>query len=345
MTSILAPVAARRCEAPSLVAPAGHAVVTERARVSQDRGGWPQIQSRTAEGRVQRGMIGAMHELPDHPLTDWSSDEHWLHVGLPVFLHHCVHASEGGVVMVVAVANQKGGVGKTTSSINLAAVLAGRGRRVLAVDIDPQFALTRRLGVRSRDLPKTIVDVLAGWSGAAEAVLRSVHGIDVLPGTRELAGVELALAGEVSRETVLRDALARTRLRPGRDRHPVEPRPAHGQRAGGGRRGDRAGGRRGRGRSAGCRRATRDDRQAHSHSADRAGAGGDRDQGQAAPGDRGDDRRRARAVLGSPRSCGFRSAPRLNGPTCRARRSRSPPPTARSRWRTRSSPTTSSIGR
>ena len=109
--------------------------------------------------------------------------------------------------MVVAVANQKGGVGKTTSSINLAAVLAGRGRRVLAVDIDPQFALTRRLGVRSRDLPTTIVDVLAGWSGAAEAVLRSVHGIDVLPGTRELAGVELALAGEVSRETVLRDAL------------------------------------------------------------------------------------------------------------------------------------------
>ena len=109
--------------------------------------------------------------------------------------------------MVVAVANQKGGVGKTTSSINLAAVLARRGRRVLAVDIDPQYALTRRLGVRSRDLPKTIVDVLAGWSGAAEAVLRSVHGMDVLPGTRELAGVELALAGEVSRETVLRDAL------------------------------------------------------------------------------------------------------------------------------------------
>jgi hypothetical protein len=88
--------------------------------------------------------------------------------------------------MVVAVANQKGGVGKTTSSINVAAALARRGRRVLAVDVDPQFALTRRLGVRPRGLAKTIVDVLAGWTGASEAILSGVHGMDVLPGSNHL---------------------------------------------------------------------------------------------------------------------------------------------------------------
>jgi chromosome partitioning protein len=107
-------------------------------------------------------------------------------------------------MVTIAVANQKGGVGKTTSSINLAAVLARRGRRVLAVDVDPQFALTRRLGVQSHGLAKTVVDVLASWTGASEAALSGVHGMDVLPGTRELAGVELALASEMSRETVLR---------------------------------------------------------------------------------------------------------------------------------------------
>jgi chromosome partitioning protein len=105
------------------------------------------------------------------------------------------------------IAQQKGGVGKTTTAANVAVLLARRDRRVLAVDTDPQFALTRQLGLEVRSLGVNLVDVLAGRAAAADAIVGGVHGFDVIPAARELAGVEMSLVGEMGRELFLRDAL------------------------------------------------------------------------------------------------------------------------------------------
>lgn len=109
--------------------------------------------------------------------------------------------------MVSVVANQKGGVGKTTTAVNVGVLLARQGQRVLIVDADPQFALTRQLGLEERSLGVNLVDVLAGRATAADAIVADVHGVDVVAGARELAGVEMSLVGELGRERFLRDAL------------------------------------------------------------------------------------------------------------------------------------------
>jgi chromosome partitioning protein len=105
------------------------------------------------------------------------------------------------------VANQKGGVGKTTTAINIGVLLARDGARTLVVDTDPQCALTRQLGLGERCLGVNLVDVLAGRAVAHDAIVTGVHGLDVLPAARELAGVEMSLVGELGRERFLRDAL------------------------------------------------------------------------------------------------------------------------------------------
>ncbi|MGO9900988.1 MAG: ParA family protein [Solirubrobacteraceae bacterium] len=112
------------------------------------------------------------------------------------------------MTLTIAVANQKGGVGKTTSATSIGVLLAQRGRRVLLVDTDPQRTLTRQLGLDGA--PPTLADVLAGREDVAvgDAIVRDVFGLDVLPAGRQLAGVEMALVGvTVGRELYLADAL------------------------------------------------------------------------------------------------------------------------------------------
>lgn len=116
---------------------------------------------------------------------------------------------------VIAIANQKGGVGKTTTAINLGASLAVAERRVLIVDIDPQGNASSGLGLEEREGEPTIYDVLGGQTDADAAIRRSVHlpYLDVLPSTRDLVGAEVELVGQGSREAVLREALAPVRDR------------------------------------------------------------------------------------------------------------------------------------
>ena len=109
--------------------------------------------------------------------------------------------------MIVAITNQKGGVGKTTTAASLGVLLASQGTRVLLVDADPQFALTRQLGIEARSLGVNLVDVLAGRAGAQDAIVGGAHGVDVIASGRDLAGIELSLVGELGRERFLRDAL------------------------------------------------------------------------------------------------------------------------------------------
>jgi len=107
-----------------------------------------------------------------------------------------------------AVVNQKGGVGKTTTAVNVSAVLASKGHRTLLVDADPQGNSTTGLGTDKRTLKSTLFEVLTEGSPTSEAIYpTSVTNLDILPSTLDLAGAEPVLLGIVGRETLLRNAL------------------------------------------------------------------------------------------------------------------------------------------
>jgi len=117
-----------------------------------------------------------------------------------------------GPARIIALCNQKGGVGKTTSTINLGAALAEFGRRVLLVDFDPQGALSVGLGVQPQQLERTAYNLLMDRNVAADDIIlkTGVTGMDLLPSNIDLSAAEVQLVGEVAREQTLTRALSST---------------------------------------------------------------------------------------------------------------------------------------
>lgn len=115
---------------------------------------------------------------------------------------------------IYALANQKGGVGKTTTAVNLGAYLASYGKRVLLVDVDPQANATSSLGVDKNALTRSVYDVLIGSEPPASlAMVTGCPGLDLLPSSPALAGAEVELIQVIGRETRLRHALQQVRQR------------------------------------------------------------------------------------------------------------------------------------
>lgn len=113
---------------------------------------------------------------------------------------------------IIAITNQKGGVGKTTTSVNLSACVASEGHRVLVVDADPQGNASSGLGVRVKSATPTIYEVMAGEVELRQALVGTrVKTLSVLPADIRLAGAEIELAGVEAREHVLAEALAPAR--------------------------------------------------------------------------------------------------------------------------------------
>lgn len=110
---------------------------------------------------------------------------------------------------IISVVNQKGGVGKTTSAVNLVAALGALGKRVLLIDIDPQGNTTSGYGISRKGLTATSYEILTGSVPASAAIIKTkFQGVDIIPSNINLAGAEIELAAMDKREAMLKNALA-----------------------------------------------------------------------------------------------------------------------------------------
>ena len=113
---------------------------------------------------------------------------------------------------IIADANQKGGVGKTTTAINLSSCLAAKGQKVLAIDMDPQGNMTSGLGVEKDQVENTVYDLNIGKAGIEEVLWKEViENLDVLPTNIDLSAAEIEMIGVENKEYILRDEVAKIR--------------------------------------------------------------------------------------------------------------------------------------